>query len=131
MALNAIGMFKLIPSTLALMAVHRQRATSKSAKPSSNAQHGLDGGVPTTTLTTPPRRSTHAPSFSVSLGHAAGGGDGDGSVHVWQALETVARRRRERMKMGVERAIGTKKGEVFLGLFLEQMRVLSFLWVLG
>lgn len=113
MALKAIGMFKLIPSTLALMAVHKHRATSKSTKPSSKAQHGLDGGVPTTTLTTPPSRSAHTPSFNVSCGQAAVGGiAGVTGVHVLQALETVARRRRERMKMGVERAIGMKE-EVF------------------
>ncbi|KAH7845438.1 hypothetical protein Vadar_001967 [Vaccinium darrowii] len=67
-------MFKLIPSTLALMAVQRHNATSKSANPSSKAQHLLEGGVPITTPTTPPRRSAHTPSFRVSLGHVAGGG---------------------------------------------------------
>ena len=101
---NATGMFKLIPSTLALMAMHKHRATSKLAKPSSNAQHELDVGVPIMLPTTPPRRSAHTPSFNVSVEQVAAGvgGGGDASMHVPQALEMVARRRRERMKMGVE-----------------------------
>lgn len=62
-----MGAFKLIPSTLALIAVHRQSAASKSARPLINAQHLLEGGVPTITLTSP-KRSAQAPSFRVSLG---------------------------------------------------------------
>lgn len=69
------GTFKLIPSTLALIAVHRQSAASKSAKPLINAQHLLEGGVPTIMLTSP-KRSAQAPSFKVSLGHLAGVGEG-------------------------------------------------------
>jgi hypothetical protein len=75
------GMFKLIPSTLALMAVQRHNATSKSVNPSSKAQHLLEGGVPITMPTTPPRRSAHTPNFRVSLGHVSGGGaNGGGSL---------------------------------------------------
>lgn len=70
--LSVTGTFKLIPSTLALMAVQRHNAASKSTNPSSKAQHLLEGGVPITRLTRPPRRSTHTPSFKVSLGHLAG-----------------------------------------------------------
>jgi len=70
----------LIPSTLLLIAVHRQSAASKSAKPLINAQHWLEGGVPTIMLTSP-KRSAQAPSFNVSLGHEAlfdGGEGGEG-----------------------------------------------------
>lgn len=78
-----IGIFKLIPSTLALMAVQRQSAASRSAKPSSNEQHLLETGEPTTTLTSP-RMSAQAPSFSVSLGHFPdGGGEGGGGDLGW------------------------------------------------
>ena len=69
------GTFKFIPSTLALIAVHRQSAASKSAKPLTNAQHSLEGGVPTVTLTSP-KMSAQTPSFNVSLGHEALGGEG-------------------------------------------------------
>ncbi|KAJ6758594.1 hypothetical protein OIU74_025274 [Salix koriyanagi] len=65
-------MFKLIPSTLALIAVQRHKATSKSARPPSRGQHLVYGGVPTATLTSP-RMSAQAPSFNVSLGQDAGG----------------------------------------------------------
>ena len=94
-------MSRLIPSTLALMAVQRQRAASKSAKPESKAQHLLEGGVPTIMLTSP-RRSAHTPSFNVSLGqdagfagggHATGGGLG---LHELQALVNVEWKRREK-----------------------------------
>ncbi|KAI4376886.1 hypothetical protein MLD38_014594 [Melastoma candidum] len=71
MALNDTGMSRLIPSMLALMAVHRQSATSRSTSPSSNAQHGLVGGVPMTTLTSP-RTSAHVASFRVSMGALCG-----------------------------------------------------------
>ena len=63
-----IGTFKLIPRTLALIAVQRQTAASKSAKPWINAQHLLEAGDPTTILTSP-KTSAQTPSFNVSLGH--------------------------------------------------------------
>lgn len=101
-------MLRLIPSTLALMAVQRQRAASKSAKPESKAQHLLEGGDPTTMLTSP-RRSAQTPSFNVSLGQDDGGGGhagegGGGGVgvglglHELQALVNVEWRRRENTK---------------------------------
>lgn len=73
------GTFRLIPSTLALIAVQRQSAASKSAKPSSNAQHWLEAGDPTTTLTSP-RMSAQTPSFSVSVGHFPDAGAGAAGV---------------------------------------------------
>ena len=99
--LSVTGTFKLIPSTFALIAVHRQTAASKSAKPVRTAQHSLEAGVPTTMPTNPPSRFTHVPSFNVSLGHVgpvegvggdfglgAGGGDfgvevGGGDFDLW------------------------------------------------
>lgn len=66
--LSVIGTFKLTPRTLALIAVQRQSAASKSAKPWSNEQHLLEEGDPTTILTSP-KTSAQTPSFNVSLGH--------------------------------------------------------------
>ena len=73
-----------MPSTFALIAVQRQTAASKSVKPVRREQHLLETGVPITMPTIPPSRSTHAPSFNVSLGHiglvgggATGAGGGD------------------------------------------------------
>ena len=112
--LNATGTFKLIPSTLALMAVQRHKAASKSTNPLSKEQQGLVGGLPITTLTSP-RISAHTPSFNASLGHdpVEGGGAGVAGgvghvgvgLHELQALEIVERRIRERMKMAEERVL--------------------------
>lgn len=94
-------MLRLIPSTLALMAVQRQSAASKSANPESRAQHLLEAGVPTTTFTSP-RMSAQTPSFNVSLGQEAGGGHafaggGEGfGLHERQALVNVEWKRREK-----------------------------------
>ncbi|KAL4342532.1 hypothetical protein GQ457_08G004200 [Hibiscus cannabinus] len=90
------------------MAVQRQRAASKSAKPWSKAQHLLDGGVPTTMFTSP-RRSAQTPSFNVSFGqeeagvagggggHAGGGvGFGFGGLHELQAPVNDEWKRREK-----------------------------------
>lgn len=92
-------MLRLAPSILALMAVQRQSAASKSAKPWSKAQHLLEGGVPTTMFTSP-SRSAQTPNFNVSLGQEAGfagGGMGFGGLHEWQALvNDKLERRREK-----------------------------------
>ncbi|KAI4380968.1 hypothetical protein MLD38_007093 [Melastoma candidum] len=133
MALSDTGMSRLIPSMLALMAMHRQSATSRSTSPPSNAQQGLVGGVPMTTLTSP-RTSAHAASFRVSMGHLAGvtgvgtgtagvghgvglGLGGGGRVQVLQALETAERKSIERRKTAVETvldAIRRMRGRVVL-----------------
>lgn len=103
-------MLRLIPSTLALMAVQRQRAASKSTKPESKAQHLLEGGVPTITLTSP-RRSAQTPSFNVSLGqdggggHAAAGGGLGLGLHELQALVKFEWKRREKT---------TRRAQIFL-----------------
>lgn len=60
-----------MPRTLALMAVQRQTAASRSAKPLRRVQQGVLGGVPTTRCTKSFNRSAHTPSLRVSLGHLA------------------------------------------------------------
>lgn len=85
------------------MAVQRQTAASKSTKPSSNAQHLLDSGVPTTTLTKP-RTSAHTPSFSVSLGQKGYAGGPLGGIfgpHEPHASDNVTVEMRKRMKTQV------------------------------
>ncbi|KAL6280081.1 hypothetical protein ACE6H2_016962 [Prunus campanulata] len=64
-------MFKWIPKTLALIAVQRHTAASRSTRPSMRLQQGNFGG-PTTRCTKPFNTSAHAPNFNVSLGHVAG-----------------------------------------------------------
>ncbi|KAL4354498.1 hypothetical protein GQ457_06G037710 [Hibiscus cannabinus] len=61
-------MLRLSPKTLALSAVQRQTAASRSARPWMREQHGCTGGEPTTTLT---KLSTlaHTPNLRASLGH--------------------------------------------------------------
>lgn len=79
------------------MAVQRQSAASRSAKPESNAQHLLETGEPTTILTSP-RMSAQAPSFNVSFGHFPDGGGGEAlGVHVPHALVDEARRESTKM----------------------------------
>lgn len=99
--LSESGILRLIPRTLALIARQRQTATSKSTKPSSNAQHLLDSGVPTTMLTNP-RTSAQTPSFSVSLGQEGDDvGGGIVGVHVLHALVNGTVEMRKKMKMHV------------------------------
>ncbi|GAV60522.1 hypothetical protein CFOL_v3_04052 [Cephalotus follicularis] len=87
--LSVIGTFKLIPSTSALMAMQRHKAASRSATPCISAQQELEAGVPTTTWTSP-RRSAHTPSFNVSRGQYATGGDGGGVVTGFRGGGVVA-----------------------------------------
>lgn len=60
-----------MPKIFALMAVQRQTAASRSARPWMRLQHGVLGGVPTTTPSNPLSKLAHTPSFRVSLGHVA------------------------------------------------------------
>lgn len=60
------------------MTVQRQTAASRSASPSSNVQHGVIGGFPTTKPTNPPIKSAQTPSFRVSLGQVCLGTNGGG-----------------------------------------------------
>ncbi|KAK8478573.1 hypothetical protein V6N13_070473 [Hibiscus sabdariffa] len=61
-------MLRLRPKTLALSAVQRQAAASRSTRPWRSEQHGITGDEPTTTLT---KLSTfaHTPNLRASLGH--------------------------------------------------------------
>ncbi|KAK3429032.1 hypothetical protein EUGRSUZ_E00449 [Eucalyptus grandis] len=66
--LREMGMLRLIPRMLALMAVQRQTAASRSRRPSRTEQQGMSGGVPMMALTGPSSTLAHTPSFSASLG---------------------------------------------------------------
>lgn len=67
---SEIGMFRLIPRILALMAVQRQTAASRSTRPSSREQQGVpSGGEPITVPSKAPWSTlAHTPSFRASLG---------------------------------------------------------------
>ena len=66
-------------SSLILRVVHKQTAASSSTRPERTGQHSLATGSPRPMCTNPPRRSTQAPSFNVSIGHVAeAGGGGQG-----------------------------------------------------
>jgi len=73
-----MGMLMLMPSMLALMAVQRQTATSRSRSPSSTEQHGWSSGDPTTAPIGPLSTLVHTPSLSASLGQLFGAGVGLG-----------------------------------------------------
>ena len=102
MRLSLTGMSRVMPSTLALMAVQRQAAASRSARPPRRLQHGSAGGFPTLAFTRPATLA-HAASLSAFLGHLPLlDGDGDGGVGVGgvgvgqpppQALATAKRSR--------------------------------------
>lgn len=64
-----IGMLRLDPRTLALIAVHRQTADSTSTSPPNSLQHGFFGAVPALTPSRPPRTLVHAPNLIAFLGH--------------------------------------------------------------
>ncbi|TYG58385.1 hypothetical protein ES288_D08G218000v1 [Gossypium darwinii] len=69
-----------MPKTLALIAVQRQTAASRSARPWRREQHGCTGGEPIVTLTKP-STFAHTPNLRASLGHlpfAEGDGNGVG-----------------------------------------------------
>lgn len=60
-------------SSLARIVVQRQRAASRSAIPCIKGQQVAFACCPIPICISPPRRSTHAFSFNVSIGHVAGG----------------------------------------------------------
>ncbi|KAG8476822.1 hypothetical protein CXB51_030031 [Gossypium anomalum] len=61
-------MSRLMPKMLALIAVQRQTAASRSTRPSRREQHGITGGEPMTGLTKPSTLA-HTPNLRASLGH--------------------------------------------------------------
>ncbi|EYU31726.1 hypothetical protein MIMGU_mgv1a019851mg, partial [Erythranthe guttata] len=68
--LSEMGTFRLMPNTLALTAVQRQTAASRSVKPPMRVQHGFfESGVPTTMPTKSFSKFAQAPNLRVSLGH--------------------------------------------------------------
>lgn len=88
---------------LALMAVQRQRAASRSARPSMREQHGVFGGVPMLTLSKEPSKSAHTPNLRASLGQVpldVAFGFGLGEVQVPQALTKAKKRRLRARKSG-------------------------------
>ncbi|URD96427.1 hypothetical protein MUK42_28977 [Musa troglodytarum] len=66
-----MGRLMLMPRMLALMAVQRHTATSRSTSPSMRLQQGSLGGCATVALTRPLRTLAQAASLSVSRGHLA------------------------------------------------------------
>lgn len=98
-----MGMLMLMPRTLALMAVQRHSATSRSTRPDSKVQQGWLGGVPITAPAAPFSRLAQTPSFRASLGQdflategvgvGLGLGLGLGCSQVLHALVTAKRRR--------------------------------------
>ncbi|CAN6980412.1 unnamed protein product, partial [Brassica oleracea var. botrytis] len=66
--LRLIGRLMLMPRMLALSAVQRQTAASRSTKPAIRLQHGLTGGAPNVTFNKL-SAFTQTPSFTVSFGH--------------------------------------------------------------
>lgn len=70
--LSEMGMLRLMPRMLALMAVQRQTAASRSTSPASSEQHGVSGGDPMTVPTAPLSTLAQTPSFSASLGQLCG-----------------------------------------------------------
>lgn len=59
--------------------MHKHTAASSSTSPESTGQHSCTAGSPTTAWTKPPRRSTQAPSLSVSIGQVVAFAGGDGA----------------------------------------------------
>ena len=110
---RSTGTLRLMtPRTLALMAVQRHTAASRSASPPRSGQHSSFAGTPILSFS---RFSTlaHTPSFSVSIGHVPplvdGGGGGVG-VGQWGpqplcAAATIRFRPRSRRKSLVDGAM--------------------------
>jgi len=67
-----------MPKILALMAVQRHTAASRSTRPLRRLQQGSLGGVPILTLINPFRTLAHTPSLSASRGQEPEEGDGVG-----------------------------------------------------
>uniref|UniRef100_A0A0D3HGG1 Uncharacterized protein n=1 Tax=Oryza barthii TaxID=65489 RepID=A0A0D3HGG1_9ORYZ len=95
MRLRSMGMLRLRPSTLALMAVQRQTAASRSTRPSSSEQQGSYGDTAPTLALTRPSTLAHTCSFSASRGHddppPYAGGFGEGQSGQATAMATTRR----------------------------------------
>ena len=67
--LSEIGRLISIPKMLALRAVQRHTAASRSTRPFRSEQHGVTGGLPKVTFNNPFSTLAHTPSLSASRGH--------------------------------------------------------------
>lgn len=128
--LREIGMFKLFPRILALSAVQRQAAASRSASPFISVQHGSTGGWPRVTLSRPLSTLAQTPSFRASLGHLAvaglglgvglgsglGFGLGEGQPQLPQA-EIVVKKRMLRIKKMAKALVVLESIVKFLSFF--------------
>ncbi len=95
--LREMGRLRLMPRMLALRAVQRQTAASRSTRPSRREQQGFTGGLPKVTLRSDLSTSAHTPSFRASLGQdpldGVGVGVGLGEGQPPQAEVTVKKTR--------------------------------------
>lgn len=66
--LSEIGMLRLIPRMLALKAVQRPIAASRSTSPPRMEQHGVSGTFPITVPMPPFSNLAHTPNFRATLG---------------------------------------------------------------
>lgn len=77
-----MGTYTLRLRSFSFRAEHKHTAASNSTSPAISRQHLLATGLPSPTCTSLPRTSTHAPSFSASIGHIVElrleGGEGHG-----------------------------------------------------
>lgn len=77
-----MGTYTLRLRSFSFRAEHKHTAASSSTSPAISRQHLLAAGLPSPTCASPPRTSTHAPSFSASIGHITElgleGGEGHG-----------------------------------------------------
>ncbi|CAK8562761.1 unnamed protein product [Lathyrus sativus] len=64
-----MGRLRFIPKMLALRAVQRHTAASRSTRPFRREQHGVTGGWPKVIFNKPFRTLPHTPSLSASRGH--------------------------------------------------------------
>jgi len=101
--LKEIGISMLMPRMLALIAVQRQTAASRSTSPWSTVQQGVSGGLPTTPPIAPLSNLAQTPSFRASLGQLfleiIGFGLGFGIGLGWtQVLHPLARAKKRRLR---------------------------------
>lgn len=121
--LREIGMLMLMPRMLALIAVQRHTAASRSTSPWSIEQQGVSGGFPTTVPTAPLSNLAHTPSFRASLGQLfpVGFGLGFGIGFGWtQVLHPFARANNRRL-MKKKRAADELLASISLTLIHSQV----------
>ena len=79
-------------SILSFKVVHKHTAASSSTSPCSTGQHSFTTGSPSPMWISPPRRSTQAPSFRVSIGQVADAGGGGQGLAVGETLKWLKER---------------------------------------